>query len=186
MNFEAPRSSSSGPRRRTPHHRAQARVLTAGTCIECLLLPRRALPPRRRTAGDRRRSLAGLPRAGTVPPGAAEVPANAQPERRTLIARSQGGPPRARNPRSPSPSPSPICRGSGMGVPSPICRGPGIIPDPHPRFAGDRGSIPTAIPDSPGIGPGDHPHPRSPSGIPRPGRLHPPSQLVLVVVRSGS
>ena len=89
MNFEAPRSSSSGPRRRTPHHRAQARVLTAGTCIECLLLPRRALPPRRRTAGDRRRSLAGLPRAGTVPPGAAEVPANAQPERRTLIARSQ-------------------------------------------------------------------------------------------------
>ena len=92
-NFEAPRSSSSGPRRRTPHHRAQARVLTAGTCIERLLLPRKALPPRRRTAGDRRRSLAGLPRAGTVPPGPAEVPANAQPERRTLIARSQGGPP---------------------------------------------------------------------------------------------
>ena len=50
-------------------------------------------PPPLRTAGDRRRSLAGLPRAGTVPPGAAEVPANAQPERRTLIARSQGGPP---------------------------------------------------------------------------------------------
>ena len=105
MNFEAPRSSSSGPRRRTPHHRAQARVLTAGTCIECLLLPRRALPPRRRTAGDRRRSLAGLPRAGTVPPGAAEVPANAQPERRTLIARSQGGtpPPPPWVPRSPPP-----------------------------------------------------------------------------------
>jgi hypothetical protein len=104
-NFEAPRSSSSGPRRRTPHHRAQARVLTAGTCVECLLLPRKALPPRRRTAGDRRRSLAGLPRAGTVPPGAAEVPANAQPERRTLIARYQGGPPPPPPwvPRSPPP-----------------------------------------------------------------------------------
>ena len=59
---------------------------------------------------------------------------------------------RARNPRSPSPSPSPICRGSGMGVPSPICRGPGIIPDPHPRFAGDRGFIPIPIPDLPKSG----------------------------------
>ena len=49
--------------------------------------------------------MAGLPRAGTVPPGAAEVPANAQPERRTLIARSQGGPPPPPPwvPRSPPP-----------------------------------------------------------------------------------
>jgi hypothetical protein len=51
---------------------------------------------------------------------------------------------RARDPRSPSPPPSPICRGSGMAVPL------------HPRFAGDRGSIPTvpvtAIPDLPESG----------------------------------
>ena len=42
---------------------------------------------------------------------------------------------RARNPRSPSPPPSPICRGSGMAVPSPICRGSGVHPHRHPRFA---------------------------------------------------
>jgi hypothetical protein len=73
---------------------------------------------------------------------------------------------RARNPRSPlaSPSPSPICRGSGVGVPPPICRpgGSGVHPHPHPRFqvqvAGDRGSTPiptgtvTGIPDLPGLG----------------------------------
>jgi hypothetical protein len=39
---------------------------------------------------------------------------------------------RARNPRSPSPPPSPICRGSGMAVPSPICRGSGVHPHPAP------------------------------------------------------
>ena len=55
-------------------------------------------------------------------------------------------------PRSPSPLPSPICRGSGMAVPSPICRGSGVHPRRHPRFAGDRGSIPTAIPDLPESG----------------------------------
>jgi hypothetical protein len=59
-----------------------------------------------------------------------------------------GGTARARNPRSPSP----ICRGWGMGVPSPICRGSGVHPHPHPRFAGDRGSIPIPIPDSPESG----------------------------------
>jgi hypothetical protein len=42
---------------------------------------------------------------------------------------------RARNPRSPSPPPSPICRGSGMAVPSPTCRGSGVHPHRHPRFA---------------------------------------------------
>ncbi len=65
---------------------------------------------------------------------------------------------RARNPRSPPPTPPPIssCRGSGVGVPppGPICRGltgsrigPGGPPPPPPpaagRFAGDRGSTPT-------------------------------------------
>ena len=60
-------------------------------------------------------------------------------------------------PDSPSPCPSPICRGSGMGVPSPICRGSGVHPHPHPRFAGDRGSS----------------HPRFPSGAPCPARLGP-------------
>ena len=49
---------------------------------------------------------------------------------------------RARNPRSPSPSPSPICRGSGMGVPSPICRGSVLVPE----------SIPIPIPDLPESG----------------------------------
>ncbi len=39
---------------------------------------------------------------------------------------------RARNPRSPSPPPSPICRGSGMAVPSPICRGSGVHPHRSP------------------------------------------------------
>ncbi len=59
---------------------------------------------------------------------------------------------RARNPRSPSPSPPPIRRGSGVGVPSPICRGSGVHPHRHPRFAGNRGSSPTAIPDLPESG----------------------------------
>jgi hypothetical protein len=53
---------------------------------------------------------------------------------------------RARNPRSPSPPPTPICRGSGMAVPSPICRGSGVHPRRHPRFAGDRGSSPSPVP----------------------------------------
>ncbi len=63
--------------------------------------------------------------------------------------------PRARNPRSPSPSPwTPDLPGIGGGGP---------IPDLPGR---DRGSIPTAIPDLPGTG--DHPHPRFPSGVPCP------------------
>ena len=48
-------------------------------------------------------------------------------------------PGRARNPRSPSPSPSPICRGSGMGarrVPFPICRGSGPPPSSSPICRG--------------------------------------------------
>jgi hypothetical protein len=88
---------------------------------------------------------------------------------------------------------SPICRGvtsrPGPGriggpspSPSPICRGSGVHPRRHPRFAGDRVSIPAAIPDLPGIGgpspppspicrgSGVHPHPRFkfPSGVPCP------------------
>ena len=73
-------------------------------------------------------------------------PENPRRSRRNEVGR------RARNPRSPSPPPSPICRGSGMAVPSPICRGSGVHPHRHPRFAGDRGSIPTAIPDLPESG----------------------------------
>jgi hypothetical protein len=59
---------------------------------------------------------------------------------------------RARNPRSPSPTPSPICPGMWMGVPSPICRGSGTIPTPIPD-----------LPES-----GVHPHPRFPSDLPLP------------------
>jgi hypothetical protein len=77
-----------------------------------------------------------------------------------------GRPSRARNPRSPSPSPSPISS----------CRGSGVWWGSHPRFAGDRGSCiqsratPHHHPRFAGDrGFGDHPHPRFPSGVPCPG-----------------
>jgi hypothetical protein len=96
---------------------------------------------------------------------------------------------RARNPRSPSPSP--ICPGTGMGVRSPICRGSGIIPvpvpdsyksgmdpRPRPRFAGDRGSSPSPVrigdsapwgPSTPGARPWASPWPASGMALPRRG-----------------
>ncbi len=111
---------------------------------------RRGPGPSRARAGDsdrgpavpgwgpaRQRAAAALTRGRVAPRRRAWRPASA----------SQGT-----EPPSPSPPPSPICRGSGMAVPSPISRGSGVHPHRHPRFAGDRGSIPIAIPDLPESG----------------------------------
>ncbi len=45
-------------------------------------------------------------------------------------------PGRVQTPRSPSPSPSPICPGTGTGPPSPICPGAGSVARSRPRVGG--------------------------------------------------
>ncbi len=110
---------------------------------------------RERNRGPRRAGRTETPRAGDGNRGRARAPERPRGPGPSLANRGSrpGEPPGsralARNPRSPSPSPSPICRGSGMDPrsparliiggplpsPSPICRGSGVHSHPHPRFA---------------------------------------------------